>query len=105
MSQQKLLKVIEEDLDACRQAATSLHPTDEDGKDRNFLEFTTLMWHLRWARNASDQAALERVVASSEKNDFLRGYQDWRKRSEEVSSDGSVEHANKRGKSRAVGAS
>ena len=83
LSQQKLLKVIDEDLNACGGAVATLHPTDADAKDRKNLEFTALSWHLRWARNAGDQAALERVVASSEKNDFLRGYQNWRERSQE----------------------
>ena len=86
LNQEKLLKVIDEDLNACGGTASTLQPHDEDGKERNSLEFKTLISHLRWARNAADQAALERVIASSEKNDFLRGYQDWRERSEEPNS-------------------
>lgn len=85
LSQQKLLKVIDEDLNACGGAVATLPPTDADGIDRKNLELIALSWHLRWARNAGDQAALERVVASSEKNDFLRGYQNWREKSQEFS--------------------
>lgn len=86
LCQQKPLKVIDEDLNACGGAVATLHPADADAKGRKNLEFIALMWHLRSARKAGDQAALERVVASGGKNDFLHGYQNWRERSQEFNS-------------------
>jgi hypothetical protein len=83
LSQEKLLKVIDEDLKICRRAAEQLDRTDAPGKERNILEFNILMAHLGWAERAgTDQAELERVVRSLETNEFLRGYQRWRERSE-----------------------
>lgn len=83
LSQEKLLKVIDDDLKVCREAGERMNPSDSQGKERNILEFNTLMQHLTWAQRAgSDQTELERVVRSLESKDFFRGYQHWRERSE-----------------------
>ena len=89
VNREKLLKVIDDDLKVCRGAAERLHPTDTPGRERNVLEFNTLMAHLQWTERAgTDQAELERVVRSLETNEFLRGYQRWRDRSETKSCPG-----------------
>ena len=83
LSQQKLLKVIDDDLKVCREAGERMNPSDTRAKEQNIVEFNTLMNHLMWAQRAgSDQAELERVVHSLESNEVLRGYQLWRERSE-----------------------
>jgi hypothetical protein len=83
LSQDKLLKVIDEDLNYCRGAVERLNPTDTKGRERNILEFNTLLQHFQWAERAGDdQEELEKIVRSLETNGFLRGYQDWRERSE-----------------------
>jgi phage shock protein A len=83
LSQQKLLKVIDDDLKVCREAAERMNPSDTRAKEQNILEFNTLMNHLTWVQRAgSDQAELERVVRSLESNELMRGYQRWRERSE-----------------------
>ena len=67
--QDKLLRLIDEDLKVCRDAASKLNPTDKPGKDRNVLEFNTLMAHLNWTNRAgTDQSELGRIVNSLEKN-------------------------------------
>jgi|HubBroStandDraft_3_1064219.scaffolds.fasta_scaffold709932_1 hypothetical protein len=83
LSQEKLLKAIDDDLKVCREAEERMNPSDTRGKDQNILEFKTLMQHLKSAQRAgSDQTELERVVSSLESNQVLRGYQRWRERSE-----------------------
>lgn len=83
LDENKLLKVLDDDLNVCRGAAERLHPTDTPGKQRNILEFNTIMAHLQWTERAgTDQAELEKVVHSLESNEFLRGYQRWRERSQ-----------------------
>ena len=85
LGQQKLLKVIDDDLKVCREAGERMNPSDTRGREQNILEFNTLMNHLTWAQRAgSDQGELERVVRSLEANQFLHGYQRWRERSEAV---------------------
>jgi len=79
----KLLKAIDEDLEVCRGAAEMLHSTDTPGKQQNNLELNALMTYRKWIQRAgTDQAELERVVRSLETNEYLRGYQRWRERSE-----------------------
>jgi hypothetical protein len=83
-NQQKLLDVLNGDLKVCRGAAGQLNPTDAKGKERNILEFNTLLQHLQWAQGAGDDPSeLERIVRSLEKNGFVRGYQNWRERSQQ----------------------
>jgi hypothetical protein len=78
LSQEKLLKVIAEDLRVCRGATHA--PTDTSGRDRQFMEISTLTRHMEWAENANnDQATLEEIVRSLEKNMVVH-YQEWRKR-------------------------
>jgi len=75
-SQQKLLKVIDADMHACRCAAPA--PTDAPGKERQIQELAILTRHLEWAKSVGDdQAALEQIVQSLEKNMVVR-YQRWR---------------------------
>lgn len=53
--------------------------TDAPGRDRQIMEITTLTRHMEWAENANDdQAVLEEIVQSLEKNMVVR-YQEWRK--------------------------
>jgi hypothetical protein len=76
LSQQKLLKAIDADMRACRDA--TLAPTDTPGKDRQILELATLTSHLQWAQTAGDdQSVLEQIVQSLEKS-VVVGYQHWR---------------------------
>lgn len=76
LSQEKLLKVIDADMRACRAATHA--PDDKIGRDRQILELATLTQHLRMASDAgNDQAELEKVVQSLEKN-MVVGYQRWR---------------------------
>jgi hypothetical protein len=81
LDREKLLKAIDDDLQVCREAG-QLHAGDEKAKERNILEFNTLMTHLRWAESVADQNGLERIVESLDTNPFLRGYQRWRERSQ-----------------------
>jgi hypothetical protein len=75
-SQEKLLKVIDADMRACRDATPI--PTDAPGKERQSLELATLARHLERAKSVGDdQAALEQIVQSLEKNMVVR-YQRWR---------------------------
>lgn len=77
-SQQKLLKVIDADMQICRKAL----PTDHAGIERRTLELTTLTSHLEWAKRAgNDQAELEKIIDSLEGKTataILRPYQRWR---------------------------
>jgi hypothetical protein len=74
LNQQKLLQLIDADLQACDRA----NPVDEPGRRQRMLEHTTLIRHLQWAREAGDdQAVLEQIVQSLEKNMAVR-YQRWR---------------------------
>jgi hypothetical protein len=83
LSQEKLLKVIAEDLRVCRGATHA--PTDAPGRDRQIMEVATLTRHLEWAENANnDQAVLEEIVGSLEKNMVVR-YQEWRERATDKS--------------------
>jgi hypothetical protein len=76
---EKLLKALNDDLQACREAA-QLNSPEED--QRNAVEFSALTTHLMWAESVGDnQADLERIVHSLEANPFLRRYQRWRSRS------------------------
>ena len=85
LSREKLLKVLDADLTACRGAAVQLNPSDTQGKQRNILEFNTLLQHQQWAEGAGEnQDELDRIVSSLENNGFLRGYQRWRERSQGV---------------------
>ena len=78
LSQEKLLKVIAEDLRVCRGASHA--PTDAPGRDRQIMEIATLTRHMEWAESAiNDQAILEEIVRSLEKNMVVR-YQEWRER-------------------------
>ena len=78
LSQEKLLKVIAEDLRVCRGATHA--STDAPGRDRQIMEIATLTRHLEWAENANnDQAVLEEIVRSLEKNMVVH-YQEWRER-------------------------
>jgi hypothetical protein len=83
LSREKLLEVLDADLTVCRGAAGQLIPSDAQGKQRNILEFNTLLQHQQWADRAFDnQDELERIVSSLENNGFLHGYQRWRERSQ-----------------------
>jgi hypothetical protein len=76
LSQEKLLKVIAEDLRVWRGASHA--STDAPGRERQSMEITTLTQHMKWAENANDdQAVLEEIVQSLEKNMVVR-YQEWR---------------------------
>ena len=73
-SQQKLLQLIDDDLRACDKA----NPVDTPGKQQKVIEHDTLIRHLQWVRKAGDdQATLEKIVQSLEKNMVIR-YQRWR---------------------------
>lgn len=83
LSQQNLLKALDADLTVCREAAAKLSKGDIQGRERNILEFNTLLNHQLWAGRAGEnQNELERIVSSLEYNGFLRGYQRWRERSQ-----------------------
>jgi hypothetical protein len=83
LSQQNLLKVLNEDLKVCRDAASTIPASDHGGKQQNILEYNTLLNHIRMAQEAgSDQDKLENVVCSLESNNFMGGYQHWRERSQ-----------------------
>jgi hypothetical protein len=78
LSQEKLLKVIAEDLRVCRQATPA--SADIPGRDRQILEISILTRHMEWAKTANDdQATLEEIVRSLEKNMVVH-YQEWRER-------------------------
>jgi|HubBroStandDraft_2_1064218.scaffolds.fasta_scaffold10501_4 hypothetical protein len=78
ISQAKLLKVIDEDIDVCRGARHS----HIDGLSRQTLELATLTKHWDLALDAGeDQYKLELVVLSLEENPTVAGYQRWRERS------------------------
>jgi hypothetical protein len=48
--------------------------------DRQIMEIATLTRHMEWAENANgDQAVLEEIVRSLEKNMVVH-YQEWRER-------------------------
>jgi hypothetical protein len=65
------LNVIAEDLRVCRRATHA--PTDTSGRDRQIMEVATLIRHQEWAENANnDQAVLEEIVRSLEKNMVVR---------------------------------
>jgi len=76
LSQENLLKVIDADMRACAQAKPLAG--DAPGKERQILEMATLARHLQWTQSAGqDQAVLEQIVESLERNMVVR-YQDWR---------------------------
>jgi hypothetical protein len=78
LSQEKLLKVIAEDLRVCRGATHA--STDAPSRDLQIVEIATLTRHMEWAGNPNDdQAALEEIVRSLEKNMVVH-YQEWRER-------------------------
>jgi hypothetical protein len=79
ISQEKLLKVIDADLVQC----TKIRQSDIPGATQQNIEHLTLLQHLKMAQEAADdQAKLEAVVASLEKNPVLGRYQHWRELSE-----------------------
>jgi hypothetical protein len=81
LDQKKLMKAIDDDLKACREVAR--FDSAEEIKQRNTLEFSTLMTHSIWTEAVGDdQPELERIVNSLEANPFLRGYERWRERSQ-----------------------
>jgi hypothetical protein len=76
ISQAKLPKVIDEDIDVCRGARHS----HIDALSRQELATLTKHWDL--ALDAGeDQYKLELVVLSLEENPTVAGYQRWRERS------------------------
>jgi hypothetical protein len=78
LSQTKLLKSIDDDLQRCREA---LNPTDEPGTERRRIELSTLLNQLLWTNKVGDnQAELERIVDSLERNPFLGDHQPWREK-------------------------
>jgi hypothetical protein len=78
LSQAKLLKGIDQDLQRCRSEA--LNPTDKAARERRNIELATLLNHLMWTSNVGDnQAELERIVHSLETNPVL-DYQNWREK-------------------------
>jgi hypothetical protein len=80
LNHEKLLKALNEDLQACREA--SRFESSQEHKQRNTVEFSALTTHLMWAESVGDnQTELERIVHSLEANPFLRRYQRWRSRS------------------------
>ena len=77
----RLLKALNDDVKACREAARFISSVED--KQRSDSEFGTLTTHLMWAEFAGyDQSQLERIVRSLEANPILSGYQRWRKRSQ-----------------------
>jgi len=79
LDHEKLLKALNNDLQACRETA-QLNSTEED--QRNAVEFSALTTHLIWAESVgNNQPELKRIVHSLEANPFLRKYQGWRARS------------------------
>jgi hypothetical protein len=78
LSQERLLKAIDEDMQVC-QAADPV-PGDEQGRQQRTLELATLINHLEWAKRAGNgQAELEKIVVSLERiQNPVRGYQRWR---------------------------
>jgi hypothetical protein len=81
LDQKKLMKAIDDDLKACREAAR--FDSTEEIQQRTDLEFSTLTTHLMWAESVGDnQAELEHIVHLLEANLFLRRYQRWRGRSQ-----------------------
>jgi hypothetical protein len=78
LSQERLLKAIDEDMQVC-QAAEPV-PGDEPGRQQRILELATLTNHLQWAKRAGDdQAELEKIIVSLERiQNPVRGYQHWR---------------------------
>jgi hypothetical protein len=78
LNQEKLLKVMAEDLRVCREATHA--STDALGRDRQIMEIATLTRHMEWAENANgNQGVLEEIVRSLEKNMVVH-YQEWRER-------------------------
>jgi hypothetical protein len=79
ISQQKLLEVIAEGLKNCKQAEVTINPADTDARSRAALEYNTLIQHFNMAMAAgNDQAELERVVQSLEKNLVVGPHRHWR---------------------------
>jgi hypothetical protein len=77
---EKLLKALNDDLQACREA--SRFDSSQEDKQRNDVEFSALTTHLMWVESVGDnQPELESIVHSLEANPFLRRYQRWRGRS------------------------
>jgi len=77
----QLLKALNEDLKACREAAR--FNSSEDDQQRSDLALSALTTHLKWTESAGyDQSRLDGIICSLEDNYFLRGYQRWRKRSQ-----------------------
>jgi hypothetical protein len=75
ISKEKLLKVIDADLVQC----TKIRQGDIPGATQQNVEHLTLLQHLKMAQEAGDdQAKLEAVVASLEKNPVIGKYQYWR---------------------------
>jgi hypothetical protein len=75
VSQEKLLKAIEEDIRVCR---AGKH-TEVDGMARQNLEFNKLIRHLEMVNDAGDdQAKLEVIVQSLETNLAVGRHQHWR---------------------------
>ena len=82
LNQKRLLKAIHDDLRTCREGA-QFDLVDENAKQRNDVEFSSLTTHLMWAESVgNNQADLERVVHSLEANPFLNRYPGWRERCE-----------------------
>ena len=78
LSQEKLLRVITADIKSCQDAQVAHNPVDIAQREQFILEHGTLTQHLRMTRDAGDdQAELERVVQSLEKNLVVR-YRNWR---------------------------
>ena len=79
LSQEQLLKAIDADLKQCNK----IRQGDIHGASQQNLEHTTLLQHLRMAQEAGDdQAKLEAVVSSLEKNPVVGRYQRWRELSQ-----------------------
>jgi hypothetical protein len=79
ISQEKLLRVIDADLQQC----IKIRQGDIHGASRQNIEHMTLLRHLQMAQEAGDdQAKLEAVVSSLEKNPVVGRYQRWRELSQ-----------------------
>lgn len=79
LSQEKLLNVINMDLKQC----TAGRQADVRAAAQQNTEHVTLLQYLKMAREAGDdQAKLEAVVASLEKDPIIGMYQHWRRLSE-----------------------
>ena len=78
LSQERLLKAIDDDLRVCNAAEPA--PGDEQGRDHRTLELTTLINHLEWTKRAgTDQTELEKIVVLLERiQNPVRSYQRWR---------------------------